>query len=69
VRHEGHIEAGGVHKDVAFLHVNTEDPINDQIDAAYRDKYHRYADNIISTVVSPKARAATIKLVPRLTGS
>jgi hypothetical protein len=38
---------------------------NDQIDAAYRDKYRRYGERIIGGVVNPEARAATIKLVPR----
>lgn len=67
-RHEGHIRAGGVDKDVAF--VEEADPdINDQIDAAYRTKYRRYAASIISTTVSPEARSATIKLVPRGTSS
>ncbi len=64
-RHEGRIQAGGVEKDVAFLEVNTDDNINDQIDAAYRNKYRRYATSIVNSVLSPKARAATIKLVPR----
>jgi hypothetical protein len=63
-RHEGHIRAGGVEKDVTF--VEEADPaINDQIDAAYRTKYRRYAANIISSIVSPAARSATIKLAPR----
>ena len=67
-RHEGHIRAGGVDKDVAF--VEEADPeINDQIDAAYRTKYRRYAASIISTTVSPEARSATIRLVPRGTSS
>ena len=61
-RHEGHIEAGGVDKDV--LLVETDD-LNDRIDAAYRAKYHRYAESIVSSIVSPEARAATLKLVPR----
>src|SRR6266498_4528568 len=68
VRHEGHIQAGGVDKDVAF--VEEPDPdINEQIDAAYRTKYRHYAASIINTTVSPEARAATIKLVPRSTSS
>ncbi len=68
VRHEGHIQAGGVDKDAAF--VEEPDPgINEQIDAAYRTKYRRYAASIISTTVSPEARSATIKLVPRSTSS
>ncbi len=68
VRHEGHIRAGGVDKDVTFVEEVTPD-INDQIDAAYRTKYRRYAASIVNSIVSPKARSATIKLVPRSTGS
>jgi hypothetical protein len=66
VRHEGHIWAGGIDKDVTF--VDADPDINDQIDAAYRTKYRRYAASIISTIVSPEARSATIKLVLRSTG-
>ena len=64
-RHEGHIQAGGVHKDVTFVEVDADHDINNQIDAAYRTKYHRYAANIINSTLSPKARSATIKLMPR----
>src|SRR5713226_10153253 len=39
-RHEAHIHAGGVEKDVRL--VETRD-MTDEIDAAYRTKYHRYA--------------------------
>jgi hypothetical protein len=67
VRHEGHIQAGGVDKDVTF--VNADHDINDQIDAAYGTKYRRYAASIIGHITSPKARSATIKLVPRPTSS
>ena len=65
-RHEGHIRAGGVDKDVTFVE-EPDSNINDQIDAAYRTKYRRYAASIISHITSPEARSATIKLVPRLT--
>ena len=64
VRQEGHIRAGGVDKDVAFVEEADAD-INEQIDAAYRTKYRRYAASIINTTVSSEARSATIKLVPR----
>ncbi len=68
VRHEGHIRAGGVDKDITF--VEEVDPdINKQIDAAYRTKYRRYAASIVNSIVSPEARSATIKLAPRSTGS
>ncbi len=67
-RHEGHIRAGGVDKDVSFVEVPDPD-ITNQIDAAYRTKYRRYAASIVSSIVSPEARSATIKLVPRSAGS
>ena len=65
-RHEGHIRAGGVDKDVTFVE-ESDSNINDQIDSAYAAKYRRYA-SIIPSINDPKARAATIKLVPRPTG-
>jgi hypothetical protein len=68
-RHEGHIQAGGVDKDVNFVEVDADQAINDQIDAAYRTKYRRYAASIVDSTLSPKARSATIKLVPRPTSS
>jgi hypothetical protein len=63
VRHEGHIQAGGVDKDVTF--VDADPGINDQIDAAYRTKYRRYGPSIVNTIVSSEARSSTIILVPR----
>jgi hypothetical protein len=67
-RHEGHVEAGGVNKDVTFVEVDADDAINNPIDAAYRTKYRRYAASIINSTLTPKAHSATIKLVPRPTG-
>jgi hypothetical protein len=64
-RHEGHISAGGVEKDVTFI--EGDDAINDVLDAAYRDKYRRYAANIVGSTVTPQARDATLKLVPSTT--
>ncbi len=61
-RHEAHIEAGGVGKDV---HLVETDDMKDEIDAAYRAKYRRHAESIVGSIVSPNARAATLKLVPR----
>jgi len=63
VRGEGHIRAGGVDKDVTYAEANPL--LNNQIDTAYRTKYRRYAASIISTIVTPEALSATIKLVPR----
>jgi len=61
-RHEGHIRAGGVDKDVVFAEV---DDVNDEIDAAYRAKYDQYDATYVDPMVGPEARAATIKLVAR----
>ncbi len=63
-RHEGHIQAGGVEKDVTF--VEKADPaVQEQIDSAYRKKYSHHPKEYVDPCVTPQARAATIKLVPR----
>jgi hypothetical protein len=64
-RHEGRICAGGVDADVRLVEVGAEDPVNDQIDDAYRTKYQRYPARYVDPTVSQEARAATVKLVPR----
>ena len=63
VRHEGHISAGGVDRDVAFA--DADHAVDDQIDAAYRSKYQRYPENIRESVTTPGARSTTMRLVPR----
>jgi hypothetical protein len=67
-RHEGHIRASGVDKDVTFVE-ETNPEVNDQIAAAYRMKFRRYAASIINHMVTPEVQSATIKLVPRAIGS
>ncbi len=64
VRHEGRIWAGGVEKDVTFVE-EADSKLDDRIDAEYRNKYRRYAKNIVDSIVRPTARSATLKLVPR----
>lgn len=60
--HEAHIQAGGVGKDVSLVEMSD---MNDEIAAAYRAKYRRYAASIVNTTLTPQARAATLKLTPR----
>lgn len=60
---QGHVESGGVSRDVTFA--DPDPGTEQQVDAEYRAKYHRYAPNIVNSVLTPKARSATIKLVPR----
>ena len=64
--HEGHIKAGGAGRDVSFV-AEADAAINDQIDAAYRTKYHRHGGRYVDPMVATTARATTIKLVSRST--
>jgi hypothetical protein len=66
-RHEGRIRAGGIEQDVTF--VDADHAFDNEVDAAYRTKYRRYAGRILNSVLTPEARAATLKLVPRSTAS
>jgi hypothetical protein len=61
-RHEAHIQAGGVHKDVTLVET---DHVGGEVDAAYRAKYGRRYPSIVPAIVAPEARAATLELVPR----
>jgi hypothetical protein len=65
-RHEGRIQAGGVEKDVNF--VDADPGLNDQIDAAYRTKYRRYA-SYVPPMIGSEARTTTLKLVPLSTSA
>ena len=60
-RHEARIRAGSLDTNVVL--VETDD-MTDEIDAAYRTKYRRYAASIVDAIVGPQARDATLKLVP-----
>jgi hypothetical protein len=61
-RHEARIRADGVEKDVDL--VETDD-LNDELDTAYRTKYGPRYPGIVPSIVTPEARAATLKLLPR----
>ena len=63
--HEGRTRAGGVEKDVTFVEASHD--FDEEIDAAYRQKYRRYAGRILNSVLTPDERSATIKLMPRST--
>ena len=65
-RREGHITAGGIDKDI--LVADADAALNDQIDATYRAKYHRHGAQYVDMMVSPEARATTLRLVPRVAG-
>jgi hypothetical protein len=62
IRHEAHIRAGSVEKDVSLVEAGD---VGDKVDAAYRAKYSRRYPTIVPSIVAPEARAATLELVPR----
>jgi hypothetical protein len=66
-RRRGRVWAGGLERDVTF--VNADHDLDDAIDAVYRDKYRRYSASFVDPMVSPEARATTIKLVPQERGT
>ena len=61
--HEGRLSAGSVAKDVGF--VDADPALNDEIDAAYRTKYRRYAGRILNSCLTPEARSTTLRIDPR----
>jgi hypothetical protein len=61
----GRITAAGVTKEVIFEPV--EGPINDLVDDAYRAKYR--GSPYLSSMISARARSATVKVVPRETNT
>jgi hypothetical protein len=62
--HEGHIEAGGVARDVTFA--EESDPgVNDALDTAYRAKYGRCGESYVGPLTGQQAHTTTLRLVPR----
>jgi hypothetical protein len=57
----GRIAAAGMTKEVTFEPV--DGPMNDRIDEAYRAKYR--GSPYLSPMIGARARAATVKIMPR----
>lgn len=62
-RHAGHVSIGDIDKDVTFT--DAGDGVNDQVDAAYKAKYQRYAASIVNSIFTTQARSTTLRLDPR----
>ena len=60
-RKAGRIIAAGLTKEVSFEPV--DGPVNDRIDDAYRAKYR--SSRYLSPMIGPRARSATVKVMPR----
>jgi hypothetical protein len=61
----GRITAAGLTRDVAFERV--EGPLQDRIDDAYRAKYG--GSPYLAPMIGPRARSATVRIVPREPGA
>ena len=61
-RRRGHVRAGGVERDIEFIDAGSA--IDDVVDAGFRTKYARYP-SYVEPMISARARATTLKLVPR----
>jgi len=62
--HEGWISSGGVEKDVTFEDIDPGDPVNERIDAVYRQKYGAGSSSVVA-ITADVAREATLKVRPR----
>ncbi len=60
---DGRIWVGRLERDIRFEEAGAA--LNDEIDAAYRSKYRRYAGRILDSVLTPEARSTTLRVVPR----
>ena len=60
----GRIRAGGVEKDVTFEDIDPGDPVNERIDAVYRQKYGAGSSSVVA-ITADVAREATLKVRPR----
>jgi len=57
----GRIIAAGMTREVKFELV--DGPISDRVDGAYRAKYH--GSPYLNAMIGPRARSATVKVMPR----
>ncbi len=59
----GRVHVAGMVREVIFDPVPEDDPLQAEIDAAYREKYR--GSPYLEAMVSPRARAATVRILPR----
>lgn len=59
-----HVTARGVTAEVAVEDASADPTLAARLDAAYREKYRRYAAGTVGSVVTPAAKASTLRLTP-----
>ncbi|QEO14461.1 DUF2255 family protein [Agromyces intestinalis] len=58
----GAVRAGGIERDVAFVHLDSDDPVHAAIDSAYHAKYDSHGPRIVGTVVGDAVRGTTLRI-------
>jgi hypothetical protein len=62
---QAHVTAAGVTADVVVEDASGDSTLAGRLDSAYREKYRRYSGSVVGSVLTPAARAATLRLTPR----
>jgi hypothetical protein len=59
------VTARGVDAEVSVEDARADADLANRLDTAYRTKYQRYARRIVDSVLTPAAKASTLRLTPR----
>jgi len=59
----GRVHVAGMVREVVFEPVAADDPLQEAIDAAYREKYR--GSPYLAPMIGPRARAATVRILPQ----
>jgi hypothetical protein len=62
---QAHVTTAGVTADVVVEDASGDSALAGRLDTAYREKYRRYSGAVLNSVLTPAARAATLRLTPR----
>jgi hypothetical protein len=60
-----HVTGAGVETQVVAEDASGDPELGRRLDAAYRQKYARYAAGTVRSVVTPAAKASTLRLIPQ----
>jgi hypothetical protein len=60
-----HVTARGVASDVRAENASADVGLGNRLDVAYQTKYGRYPQRVVDSVLTPAAKASTLRLTPR----
>jgi hypothetical protein len=62
---QAHVTTAGLTADVVVEDASGDDALAGRLEAAYREKYRRYSNSVVGSVLTPAALAATLRFTPR----